>query len=191
MSGRRRVPRPARRGAALMLVGAACAAAAIAAAGAAAGGELPGGPAAPAEETALRVDQRPGRPLVEPPVVRPREHVTSIDLTAKATRLTAGVNAVFAPWNGMMPSPTLELDPGDQLRIKLSNENPYGEPTNLHVHGMHVSPKSPGDNVYLNIPTGSSYQYRYPVPRDHVPGMYWYHPHRHHFTQTQVFGGQA
>ena len=90
-----------------------------------------------------------------------------------------------------MPSPTVEVDPGDLLRIELENQNPYGQPTNLHVHGMHVSPKSPGDNVYLNIPSRSAYQFRYPVPGDHVPGMAWYHPHRHPIAQPQVFGGQA
>ena len=56
---------------------------------------------------------------------------------------------------------------------------------------MHVSPKSPGDNVCLNLPNGSEYRYRYPVPEDHVPGMAWYHPHRHPIAQPQVFGGQA
>jgi FtsP/CotA-like multicopper oxidase with cupredoxin domain len=173
-----------------MILGATVGAGALAGVGIAAGGRMPETTPA-AAEAQLRVDTTPGQPLVEPPVVRARDHVASIDLTAKATRITAGVNAVFTPWNGMMPSPTLELDPGDQLRIKLDNQNPYGEPTNIHVHGMHVSPKPPGDDVFLNIPTGSSYQYRYPVPKDHVPGMYWYHPHRHEYTQTQVFGGQA
>ena len=123
--------------------------------------------------------------------MRARDGVTSIDLTARATRMVAGVDAVFAPWSAMLPSPTLEIDPGQLLRIKLDNQNPYGQATNLHVHGMHVSPKSPGDNVFLNIPHSSSYQYSYPVPKDHVPGMYWYHPHRHPLVQTQVFGGQA
>ena len=190
MRGPRRVGRPARRGAALMIVAAACAAGALAAVGVAAGGDLPD-PPVPLQQAELTVDQRPGRPLVEPPVVRAKDGVTSIDLTARATRMVAGVDAVFAPWNAMLPSPTLEVDPGDLLRIKLDNQNPYGQATNLHVHGMHVSPKSPGDNVFLNIPHGSSYQYSYPVPDDHVPGMYWYHPHRHPLVQTQVFGGQA
>lgn len=190
MRGRRRVRRPGRRGAVLMLVGAACAAGALAVAGLAVGGEL-ADPPEPYVEQALRVDQRPGRPLVEPPIITPKDGVTSIDLTAKPTRMVAGVEGVFTPWNAMMPSPTLVVDPGQELRIKLDNQNPYGHESNLHVHGLHVSPKSPGDNVFLNIPNGSSYQYRYPLPKDHVPGTFWYHPHRHPLVQGQVFGGQA
>ncbi len=190
MRGGPRAGRVARRGGALMLVAAACAAAALAAVGIAAGGELPD-PPAPFTEAELQVNQRPGQPLREPARVQAEDGVASIDLTARATRLVAGVDAVYTPYNAMMPSPTVELDPGDLLKIKLENQNPYGQPTNLHVHGMHVSPKSPGDNVFLNIPNRSAYQFRYPVPDDHVPGMYWYHPHRHPLAQPQVFGGQA
>jgi FtsP/CotA-like multicopper oxidase with cupredoxin domain len=141
---------------------------------------------------ALKLDFQPGRPLVEPPVVRARRGVTSIDLTAKTVRTSiGGTQAISNVFNGLLPAPTVYVSPGQRLRIKLTNQNPDGEPTNLHTHGLHVSPRSPGDNVFINLPTGASYQYRHKIPRDHVPGVYWYHPHRHMFTDTQVFAGQS
>lgn len=87
------------------------------------------------------------------------------------------------------PGPTLRVCPGDTLRIKLVNDTK--QPTNLHVHGMHVSPKGNSDNVLLDIPPGGTQQYEYKIPLDQTPGTYWYHPHRHEFTETQVWSGMA
>ena len=39
------------------------------------------------------------------------------------------------------------------------------QPTNIHFHGMDVSPKPPGDNVFINISPGKSFQYRVEHPR--------------------------
>ncbi len=87
------------------------------------------------------------------------------------------------------PGPTLRVCPGDTLRVKLINDS--NQPTNLHVHGMHVSPKGNGDNVLLDIPPGGTQQYEYKIPLDQTPGTYWYHPHRHGFTEPQVWNGAA
>ena len=87
------------------------------------------------------------------------------------------------------PGPTLRVCPGDTLRIKLINDTK--QPTNLHVHGMHVSPSGNSDNVLLDIKPGATQQYEYKIPLDHPPGTYWYHPHRHGFTEPQVWSGFA
>lgn len=87
------------------------------------------------------------------------------------------------------PGPTLRVCPGDTLRIKLINDTK--QPTNLHVHGMHVSPSGNSDNVLLDIPPGGTQQYEYKIPLDQTPGTYWYHPHRHEYTETQVWSGMA
>ena len=39
-----------------------------------------------------------------------------------------------------------------------------GEGTNLHTHGLHVSPLSPGDNVLITIPAGEIYVYESTSP---------------------------
>jgi hypothetical protein len=43
--------------------------------------------------------------------------------------------------------------------------------TNLHFHGMYVSPLVPGDQiVHVHIPSGQSFQYQIYVPQDHPTG---------------------
>jgi hypothetical protein len=42
-------------------------------------------------------------------------------------------------YNEMIPGPMLITEPGDTLKITLVND--LDEPTNLHTHGLHVSPE--------------------------------------------------
>ncbi|MEB3033382.1 multicopper oxidase family protein [[Mycobacterium] nativiensis] len=61
--------------------------------------------------------------------------------------------------------------------------------TNLHTHGLQVSPQDPGDNVFLQIGPLNDHQYSYDVPTDQPAGLYWYHPHFHTATAHQVWNG--
>ncbi len=160
------------------------------------------------------------QPLTEPRTHPSMGGQLGVTLTARLTRTTIGGRpALSQVYNGQFPGPTLVVSPGDTLRVHLRNrlnpdylpygassENPapifpgqpyagftqpLGNPTNLHVHGMHVSPKSPSDNVLLNIRPGEDYRYRYEIPADHPSGLFWYHPHRHEYTDQQVGAGQA
>src|SRR5262249_14592812 len=63
--------------------------------------------------------------------------------------------------------------------------------TNLHIHGMHVSPQGNSDNIFLQITPGQSQQYDYQIPFDQPSGLYWYHPHFHGFTEPQTGDGMA
>lgn len=63
--------------------------------------------------------------------------------------------------------------------------------TNLHVHGLHVSPKQPGDYVLMEIQPGDYYHYKYDIPADHPPGTYFYHPHYHGAVAAQVASGMS
>ena len=63
--------------------------------------------------------------------------------------------------------------------------------TNLHSHGLWISPTGNGDNVLLSINPGVSFQYEYNIPPDHPAGTFWYHPHRHGSTALQVSSGMA
>ena len=86
--------------------------------------------------------------------------------------------------------PTLQVNPGDTLRIRL--ENDLGDqPTNLHTHGLVINPSGNADNVLLSIPPGYSNVYEYKIPKDQEPGVNWYHPHRHGYTADQVYRGLA
>ncbi len=67
----------------------------------------------------------------------------------------AGVSS----YNGTFSGPTLFARPGDRLDLTLQNR--LDTPSNLHFHGLHVSPRGHGDNVFLDIPPG--YDFRYNV----------------------------
>ncbi len=108
-------------------------------------------------------------------------------------------------YNGQLVGPTLRARPGDSLRITLVNDlppdnvdmqhvmNTIGDlnHTNLHTHGLHVSPAGNSDNVLLDIAPGQTFEYEIKVPLNQVPGTYWYHAHLHGSTATQVSSGMA
>jgi len=111
-------------------------------------------------------------------------------LAAQAGRLSlAGRRAALYGYNGSVPGPRLEIRPGDQVRIRFANRLP--EPTNLHFHGLHVSPGGNADNVFLEIPPGESQIYEFSLPQDHRGGTFWYHPHIHHLIARQLWAGLA
>lgn len=115
------------------------------------------------------------------------------------------------------PGPTLHVQPGDRLVIRMENNlrgltirdvlDPgtpaEGQPIsayppaqesaaiNLHTHGLHVSPRGNADNVLVDIPPGGANTYTYEIPKNHTQGLYWYHPHRHMNTDSQVDSGLA
>lgn len=109
-------------------------------------------------------------------------------------------------------APTILMQPGQTVRISLENQLdpepncdidpstgkpwPTNHPhcfnnTNLHSHGLWVSPTGNSDNVLLNIEPGVNFQYEYNVPEDHPAGTFWYHPHKHGSTAMQVGSGMA
>ncbi len=126
--------------------------------------------------------------LTEPKALRSRGGALQLTLTAaEGPTQIAGRQATALTFNGGLPGPTLFIRPGD--RVNVSVKNRLKEPTNLHVHGLHVSPQGNSDNMFVSIDPGSSFDYEYRLPLNHPPGVYWYHPHRHGTVATQVFGG--
>jgi FtsP/CotA-like multicopper oxidase with cupredoxin domain len=126
--------------------------------------------------------------FAEPPALRSTNGVLRLKLTAaEASTQIAGRRATALTYNGGLPGPTWIVRPGE--RVEVSVENQLTEPTNLHVHGLHVSPNGNSDNVLVSIDPGTSFDYEYELPEDHPPGVYWYHPHHHGNVAAQVFGG--
>ena len=90
--------------------------------------------------------------------------VLNLSLTAQTGHLSlAGRRAMLYSYNGSVPGPRLEIRPGDQVRIRFVNRLP--EVTNLHFHGLHVSPSGNADNVFLEIPPGESQIYEFSLPQ--------------------------
>ncbi|HKN75489.1 MAG TPA: multicopper oxidase domain-containing protein [Candidatus Acidoferrum sp.] len=65
--------------------------------------------------------------------------------------------------------------------------------TNLHFHGLTVPPVCHQDDVLKTSiqPGDESFEYRFRIPSDEPPGLYWYHPHIHGFSKSQVLGGAS
>ncbi|MDN4484032.1 multicopper oxidase family protein [Demequina lignilytica] len=124
----------------------------------------------------------------EPPVLASEDGFLELDLTAAPAQVeVAGGTATMLAYNGSVPGPTLHLSPGDTLRVRLTNG--LDEPTNLHTHGLQVSPLADGDNPFISIEPGQSFDYVIVIDPDHPHGVFWYHPHHHGTVADQVFGG--
>jgi FtsP/CotA-like multicopper oxidase with cupredoxin domain len=128
-----------------------------------------------------------GQPLTQPQVMVSRDGVLDVTLTAAAGVRLAGHGTSAWGFNGTSPGSTLRVRPGDLLRVRLVNH--LDQPTNLHTHGLHVSPHGNGDNPFVTIAPGSGLDYAIQIPPDHPAGTYWYHPHHHGTVADQVFAG--
>jgi suppressor of ftsI len=137
-------------------------------------------------------------PLPDPPVVR--SHDGSATMTLTATYAVEGRN-VFA-FDGHDVPPTIRIAPGDTLKIHYVNALPPAprsatpparmNMTNLHFHGLSVSPDRPADDVLemLAMP-GEILDYRVAIPARHLPGLDWYHTHPHGESHRQVLDGMS
>ena len=120
---------------------------------------------------------------------------------------------------GAVESPTLRLNPGDELLLGIKDDitsstadsmsgmdmsAPAGgvcgdggtatvQSTNVHFHGLNVPPICHQDDVLTTLiqPGSPGFQYKMQIPTTEPPGLYWYHPHVHGFTEFQVNGGAA
>ncbi|MCB5275429.1 Multicopper oxidase mco [Arthrobacter sp. SO5] len=129
-----------------------------------------------------------GLELRNPPELRSAGGRLQLRLEAARGGLdVGGRRALPMLYNGSLPGPTLRLRAGDELAIRLVNS--LAEPTNLHLHGLHVSPQANGDNVFVTVNPGDSFDYSYRLPAGHPPGVYWYHPHHHGLVAGQIFAG--
>ena len=71
-------------------------------------------------------------------------------------------------------------------------DGPCMNMTNLHFHGLHVSPDAPGDDVLTMMAMpGQSLHYTVDIPTDQPPGLYWYHTHPHGESYQQDLDGMS
>jgi suppressor of ftsI len=126
----------------------------------------------------------------DPPVAASRDGVLALTLTAGRARVAvAGQQVLAAVYNGSYVPPTLRVHPGDVVRLRLVNA--LDNETNLHAHGLSVSPAGNSDNVFLHVPPGGAQDYEINIPSNHAPGLYWYHPHPHGHSDDQVRNGMS
>lgn len=92
-------------------------------------------------------------------------------------------------YNGRYMPPTLRFRQGDRMELEM--ENRLDAPTNLHVHGLHVSPSGHSDNIFVRINPHETFHYSYRFTRNLKPGTYWYHSHQDPVSAPQVAGGMS
>lgn len=163
----------------------------------------------------------PGSVVREPEDVRSRDGVLKLDLSLHNDwESGASVRYCYLLPDGA-EAPTLRVNPGDLVILHLKNSlRPVDsgaaqhapshahtakplEPctsgrmsptaTNLHFHGMTLPPLCHQDEVLKTSiqPGDPPFEYRFRLPLDEPPGLYWYHPHIHGFSKTQVLGGAS
>ncbi len=161
--------------------------------------------------------QRPaaGSLVEEPAEVRSEGGVLRVELRYRSAIGADGRVRYCYLYEGRGEAPTLRVKPGDRVILRLKNEvsqtdkpRPHahspaaacaggsmgdGALTNLHFHGLTLAPVCHADDVlHTMIEAGSAaFEYRFRIPEDEPPGLYWYHPHIHGMTNVQVLGGAS
>ncbi|MFL6214782.1 MAG: multicopper oxidase family protein [Blastocatellia bacterium] len=158
------------------------------------------------------------QPFQNPPEIVSSKGSLNTTMVVQYTENTklGGCPVTLRTYNGKLVGPTLRVKPGDVMNILLDNQLPKETPnevqkqyeqenqnavlsmtpfsfntTNLHYHGLHVSPTGNSDNVLLAIPPRNKFQYEVKLPANHPSGAYWYHAHTHGSTSIQVGSGMA
>ncbi|HSS95734.1 MAG TPA: multicopper oxidase domain-containing protein [Terriglobales bacterium] len=155
-----------------------------------------------------------GSPVTAPVDLRSTNGVLKADLEYHTSMDDQGrPRFCFLTKDGNL-APNLRLRPGDELILTLKNDLPTASTasemsghvmhagctsggfnanaTNLHFHGLVIAPTCHEDDT-LNtaVQPSDSFEYKFKVPQDQPPGVYWYHPHIHGFAKTQILGGAS
>jgi FtsP/CotA-like multicopper oxidase with cupredoxin domain len=163
-----------------------------------------------------------GSEIVEPVDLRSHDGILKVNLIVRNSMAPNGSVRYCYLLDDGSQSPTLRVSPGDVLEIHLKNALtdlahglPHGKmhptastrlpvdpcssglmsvtSTNLHFHGMSISPVCHQDEVLATSiqPGDAPFQYRFKIPLNQPPGLYWYHPHIHGVSKAQVLGGAS
>jgi suppressor of ftsI len=138
-----------------------------------------------------------GLPLKRPAQVRPNASGTvRVKLTAEpqtidvsGAPLGARPFAADVPGPTSLNGPTIHVRPGGTIKVTFVNSLGGSTPTNIHYHGLNVSPRGRSDNIFRTFDDGKTYKSVVHLPDHHQPGTYWYHVHLHGISEGQVMGG--
>ena len=127
------------------------------------------------DEAPIDINQYGGEDFQNPEEILSENGVLSTTLVVRyADNQIAGCQVHLRSYSGKLVGPTLRAKPGDTLYIHLKNELPSNagtdhampldtphdfNTTNLHTHGLHVSPAGNSDNVLLEIQPGEDFRF--------------------------------
>ena len=150
------------------------------------------------------IDPPPGAAFADPPEMgnfSTIPGIVEVDLEARPAWVNVnGTLANLLTYNGSYPAPTIRVKKGDTLRVHLKNSLPMmgrnilgheREMTNLHTHGLHVSPSGNSDNMMVMLMSGDTFDYEYDLSKQEAGTFNFYHPHTHGTVAEQYWGGMA
>ena len=150
------------------------------------------------------IDPPAGAPFADPQELRNFSTVPGlVEVDLEAAPAWVNVNGTLAnllTYNGSFPAPTIRVKKGDTLRVHLKNALPmmgtnilghHREMTNLHTHGLHVSPSGNSDNMMVMLMSGDTFDYEYDLSKQEAGTLNFYHPHTHGSVAEQYWGGMA
>ena len=150
------------------------------------------------------INPPPGAPFREPPEMvnlSSTPGIVEVALEAKPAPVSVnGTTATLLTYNGSYPAPTIRARRGDLLRIHFQNNLPdlgtniLGHDrsiTNLHTHGLHVSPAGISDNMMRMFMPGGDGLYEYDLMKQEAGTLNFYHPHLHGNVAEQYWGGMV
>jgi suppressor of ftsI len=133
-------------------------------------------------------------------VTDPPQAVSALTLTAVYDQQEEHHAFSYA---GKTEPPLIRVSPGGTIQVRYVNNlpvhsdekyalGPCENVSNLHFHGLHVSPQSPQDDVLamMSMP-GQVLNYRVDVASYAPPGLYWYHTHPHGESARQDLDGMS
>lgn len=119
----------------------------------------------------------------------PSEAGSSVDLSVSEQEHTVGgLRVKSLVYNGDYAAPVLKTRPGSTINVRLRNLATH-QPSNVHYHGMNVSPKGNSDNIFVQVEPENCFDYSIKVAEDQDYGLNWYHSHMMGLSETQVFNG--
>jgi len=140
-------------------------------------------------------------PAEMPNIVPGVPGLVEVNMEARAAVVDInGTPANLLTYNSLYPAPTIRVRKGDLLRVHFTNSIPPGgtnllghamDVTNLHTHGLHVSPSGKADNVMLAWWPGDSFTYEYDLSLQDGGSLNFYHPHIHGTVAEQYWKGLA
>lgn len=133
-----------------------------------------------------------GNPLLGPPVLEPEVQADGtklFKLTAKVVdwEVTPGNIVSAYTYNGMVPGPTMHVNPGDKVAIEMKNELPQSTAT--HFHGIDTPVGMDGVPFVTQdpVPPKKTFTYSFTVTDRTQSGMY----HSHYHAEHQIADGMA
>lgn len=133
-----------------------------------------------------------GNPLLGPPVLKPEVQADGtklfhLDSKVVQWEVSPGNKVSAYTYNGMVPGPTIMVNPGDKVAIEVKNDLPQS--TSMHLHGIDVPVGMDGVPFITEDPIvpGKSFTYTFTATNRPQVGMY----HSHYHAEHQIGDGMA